>query len=95
MDLREVPVEQRRTALSTVLERSEDNLLRFSEDFTESAESMLDSVCQMKREGLISKRVGSAYVSRRSSNWIKLKCKHRQEFVVVGYSEPKGSRHSF
>ncbi|MEA9995112.1 DNA ligase D [Pseudomonas sp. 10B1] len=95
MDLREVPVEQRRSALSTVLERSPDNVLRFSEDFTESADSMLESVCQMKMEGLIGKRVGSPYVSRRSSDWIKLKCKHRQEFVVVGYSEPKGSRHSF
>jgi bifunctional non-homologous end joining protein LigD len=95
MDLRQVPVEQRRAALQQVLERGEDNALRFSEDFTESAETMLDSVCQMKMEGLIGKRAGSAYVSRRSSDWIKLKCKHRQEFVVVGYSEPKGSRSSF
>jgi len=34
-------------------------------------------------------------VSRRSSDWIKLKCKHRQEFVVVGYTDPKGSRNAF
>src|SRR6185295_16765024 len=34
----------------------------------------------------------STYVSRRSPNWIKLKCTHRQEFVVVGYSDPEGSR---
>jgi bifunctional non-homologous end joining protein LigD len=49
----------------------------------------------MKMEGLIGKRVGSAYVSRRSSDWIKLKCKRRQEFVVVGYSDPKGARSKF
>lgn len=95
MDLREVPVEQRREALSKVLERSEDEVLRYSEDFAETPEALLNSACQMQMEGLIGKRVGSPYVSRRSGDWIKLKCKRRQEFVVVGYTEPKGSRSKF
>lgn len=95
MDLREVVLEQRRAALAAVLELGTDDALRFSEDFGESADNMLNSVCQMKMEGLIGKRVGSLYQSRRSTDWIKLKCKHRQEFVVVGFSEPKGSRSAF
>jgi bifunctional non-homologous end joining protein LigD len=95
MDLREVPVEQRRAALSTVLERSEDEVLRFSEDFGETPDTLLNTACQMKMEGLIGKRVGSPYVSRRSGDWIKLKCKRRQEFVVVGFSDPKGARSKF
>ncbi len=41
---------------------------------------------------MIGKRLGSAYRSRRSNDWIKLKCQLRQEFVIVGYTEPKGSR---
>jgi bifunctional non-homologous end joining protein LigD len=77
------------------LERSEDDILRFSEDFGEDASDLLTSACQMKMEGLIGKKLGSLYVSRRSDDWIKLKCKHRQEFVVVGYSEPKGARSQF
>ncbi|MBD8625021.1 DNA ligase D [Pseudomonas sp. CFBP 13727] len=95
MDLREVPVEQRRSALAKVLEANEDDALKFSDDFADSAESLLASACQMNMEGLIGKRVGSPYVSRRSSDWIKLKCKRRQEFVIVGYTEPKGSRSAF
>lgn len=95
MDLREVPVEQRRAALSKVLERTDDEVLRYSEDFAEVPEVLLNSACQMKMEGLIGKRVGSAYVSRRSADWIKLKCKRRQEFVVVGYTDPKGARSKF
>ncbi len=95
MDLRKVPLETRRGALAEVLQRSEDDILRFSEDFDESPDAMLNSACQMKMEGLIGKRSGSAYVSRRSNDWIKLKCKHRQEFVIVGFSEPKGSRSGF
>ena len=95
MDLREVPVEQRRAALATVLERSEDEVLRYSQDFDEVPDALLNSACQMQMEGLIGKRSGSPYVSRRSGDWIKLKCKRRQEFVVVGYTDPKGARSKF
>ncbi|WLH37748.1 DNA ligase D [Pseudomonas sp. FP2196] len=95
VDLREVPVEERRAALATVLGAHEQPLLRFSEAFDETPDALLNSACQMKMEGLIGKRIGSPYVSRRSSDWIKLKCKHRQEFVIVGYTDPKGSRSAF
>jgi bifunctional non-homologous end joining protein LigD len=95
VDLREVPVEERRAALATVLNASKDPLLRFSDAFGEDPQALLNSACQMRMEGLIGKRLGSPYVSRRSSDWIKLKCKHRQEFVIVGYTDPKGTRSAF
>ncbi|WP_434570168.1 DNA ligase D [Pseudomonas sp. Z3-6] len=95
MDLRKVPVQERRAALAAVLERNESPLLRFSDAFEETPDALLNSACQMRMEGLIGKRVGSAYVSRRSNDWIKLKCKNRQEFVVVGFSDPKGARSAF
>ena len=95
VDLREVPVEERRVALATVLKPNEDPLLRYSDAFGEEPDALLNSACQMQMEGLIGKRLGSPYVSRRSSDWIKLKCKHRQEFVVVGFTDPKGSRNAF
>lgn len=95
VDLREVPVEERRAALATVLGSHEQPLLRFSEAFDETPDALLNSACQMQMEGLIGKRLGSSYVSRRSGDWIKLKCKHRQEFVIVGYTDPKGSRSAF
>jgi bifunctional non-homologous end joining protein LigD len=95
VDLREVPVEERRVALSTVLNPNKDPLLRFSDAFSEEPEALLNSACQMQMEGLIGKRLGTPYVSRRSSDWIKLKCKHRQEFVIVGFTDPKGSRNAF
>lgn len=95
MDLRQVPLEQRREALAALYQQNESALLRFSDDFAEDAASMLTSACQMKLEGLIGKRAGSTYTSRRSSSWIKIKCQNRQEFVVVGYTDPKGSRSGF
>ncbi|MGH8387473.1 MAG: DNA ligase D [Pseudomonas sp.] len=96
VDLREVPVEERRAALATVLKANNDDpLLRFSNAFGEDPQALLNSACQMRMEGLIGKRLGSPYVSRRSSDWVKLKCKHRQEFVIVGFTDPKGSRSAF
>ena len=95
VDLREVPVEERRAALATVLIASKNPLLRFSDAFGEDPQALLNSACQMRMEGLIGKRLGSPYVCRRSSDWIKLKCKHRQEFVIVGFTDPKGSRNAF
>jgi len=95
MDLREVPLEERRAALSQLLEANDNELLRFSTDFTEQPESVLDSACQMKLEGLIGKRAGSTYVSKRSNSWVKIKCKNRQEFIIVGFTDPKGTRSGF
>ncbi|WCR44030.1 DNA ligase D [Stutzerimonas stutzeri] len=95
MDLRQVPLEQRRSALHEVLQGSDSELLRFSEDFTEQPDSILESACQMKLEGLIGKRAGSSYTSRRSSSWVKIKCSNRQEFIIVGYTQPKGTRTGF
>ncbi|MFC3607312.1 DNA ligase D [Stutzerimonas tarimensis] len=95
MDLREAPLEDRRNALRMLLDAAETPLLRYSEDFSEHPDSLLDSACQMKLEGLIAKRVGSRYESRRSSSWVKIKCQNRQEFVIVGYTEPKGMRSGF
>nr|WP_241015682.1 DNA ligase D [Pseudomonas frederiksbergensis] len=95
VDLREVPVEERRAALATILKSNENPLLRFSDTFSESPEALLDSACKMQMEGLIGKRLGSPYLSRRTRDWIKLKCKRRQEFAVVGFTDPKGARSAF
>ncbi|MCP8466241.1 DNA ligase D [Pseudomonas sp. ZM23] len=95
MDYRDKPLEERRAALQDLLRESSSDRLRYSEDFTDDPRSILDSACRLGLEGLIGKRAGSRYVERRSGDWIKLKCKRRQEFVIVGYSEPKGSRTHF
>ncbi|WP_063914629.1 DNA ligase D [Pseudomonas sp. p21] len=94
-DLRQVPLQDRRRTLQHLLEHNESDVLRYSADFDQPVESLLDSACQLQLEGLIGKRVDSPYSGRRSPDWIKLKCKQRQEFVIVGYTDPKGSRSGF
>ncbi|MBI6917528.1 DNA ligase D [Pseudomonas monteilii] len=94
-DLRALPLQQRRATLARLLEGHASQVLRYSADFEEPVESLLDSACRLELEGLIGKRADSPYVGRRSSDWVKLKCKQRQEFVIVGYTDPKGSRNGF
>lgn len=89
-DLRETRLFARRILLSDLLTGSDSEQIRFSEDFGASGGDILRSACAMGLEGLIGKKKDSPYVPGRSQNWIKLKCRKRQEFVVLGYTEPKG-----
>jgi len=91
-DLREVGLSERRALLASLLRESSSEQIKFSEDFKAKGSDVLHNACRLGLEGVIGKRRDSAYVSRRSANWIKLKCTQRQEFVVVGYTEPQGTR---
>jgi bifunctional non-homologous end joining protein LigD len=91
-DLREVPLVERRAVLQRIVERQPHANVRFSAVFDAAPQDMLDSACRLGLEGVIAKRRDSAYVCRRSSDWIKLKCKLRQEFVIGGWTDPKGAR---
>ncbi|MDO4236552.1 DNA ligase D [Pseudomonas sp.] len=94
-DQREEPLETRRAALESALSASKSKLLRFSEAFAADHRDIFQSACDLALEGVIGKRAGSPYVSSRSVDWIKLKCRLRQEFVIVGYTRPQGSRTGF
>ena len=94
-DLRQQPLEVRRAALEQILSEHTGERLRFSYIFDADYASIFKSACAMSLEGIIGKRAGSPYVSRRSADWIKLKCKQRQEFVIIGFTAPKGSRSGF
>lgn len=91
-DLRDEPLHVRRALLAQLMETSHDDHLRFSEAFNATPASLVASACKMGMEGIIAKRLSSRYVSRRSDNWLKIKCAKRQEFVIVGYTAPQGSR---
>ena len=91
-DLREVPLKLRRDVLQRVVERKPAPNVRFSAVFDAPPQEIVASACRLGLEGVVAKRRDSAYVTRRSSDWIKLKCGRRQEFVIGGYTDPKGSR---
>jgi DNA ligase D-like protein (predicted ligase) len=89
-DLSGLPLHARKSVLrrSVVFEEP----IRFSEHLEEDGEAAFESACRKGWEGLIAKRAASPYTHGRSGDWLKLKCVSEQEFVVVGWTEPKGAR---
>jgi bifunctional non-homologous end joining protein LigD len=91
-DLRSVPNIQRHELLRKILVDARMTSVRFSEAFDASPSALVASACKLSFEGVIGKRKSGVYVHKRSLDWIKLKCSHRQEFVIGGYSDPQGTR---
>jgi bifunctional non-homologous end joining protein LigD len=48
--------------------------------------------CELSLEGIISKRADAPYSPGNRGLWVKVKCQNREEFVVVGWTDPEGSR---
>lgn len=92
-DLRRLPLGERKKRLRGSFEDTE--AVRFSADLKGSAREVLEHACKLGLEGLIGKETASVYVAGRSKSWIKLKCRQRQDFVIGGYSAPRGSRSGF
>lgn len=92
-DLRRVPLFERREQLRALLRESALPLrVQFSENFQAPARELLDKACAMHLEGVIGKQRDSTYRAGRSAEWIKLKCRRQQEFVIGGFTDPKNSR---
>ena len=92
MDLRDVPLETRRALLEQVLKKAGTDQVRFSAEFGNDPAELMVAACKIGLEGVIGKKRDARYVSRRSPEWIKLKCGQRQEFVIAGYTDPQGAR---
>jgi len=91
-DMRDVRLDERRPLLEAALAKKPSEIVRFSGEFGDDPSQLVVAACQIGLEGVIGKRRDSRYVTRRSPEWIKLKCGKRQEFVIGGYTDPKGSR---
>jgi len=93
VDLRTLPLSQRKAQLSALLgdvERGEENLIRYVEHFNNGGEAVLRSACRLSLEGIISKKADATYVSGRTDTWAKSKCRAGHEVVIGGWSTTNG-----
>ncbi len=90
-DLRGLPIEERKAKLAVLLKNPSPSI-RYSASFTENIDELLSKVRELSLEGLIGKRAGSKYDSKRSGAWIKIKLYQQASFVVGGYTQPAGER---
>ena len=84
------PLTERREILAELLDRR-SRTVRLSETF-DDGEALLEAAEAQGLEGVMAKRASSAYEQRRSRNWVKVKVRPEQEFVVVGYTKGQGRR---
>ena len=95
-DVRSLPLTDRRKRLVRCFRRKLPASIRLTERVVGDARAMYARAEAEGWEGLIAKEAGSRYESgRRSPAWRKIKLTHRQEFVVGGWTAPRGARTHF
>jgi bifunctional non-homologous end joining protein LigD len=89
-DLRPCNLVDRKAALRALNDWR--GMLRYSDHHVGNAIAVYREACRMKLEGIICKPAEQPYHAGRGHGWLKVKCRGRDEFVVLGWTPPRGSR---
>jgi len=94
-DLTNLPLIKRKEILKKIIPIDLVNV-KYSDHIVGDGESFFKIAEQRGLEGILAKRAESKYFpGKRSKDWLKLKTKKRQEAIICGFTEPKGSRNKF
>jgi bifunctional non-homologous end joining protein LigD len=92
-DLTRVDLEKRKELLAGIIAGS--GLVRYSDHHLQQGVALYEAARQQGLEGIVAKRRNSCYEQKRSREWLKMKITRRQECVIGGYTDPRGSREHF
>ena len=92
-DVRPLPLRQRKQILRGLLNFA--GPLRLTEHIDTDGEAYFRQACASGWEGVIAKRADAPYRAGRSRDWLKFKCEAGQEFVIGGFTDPRGTRAGF
>jgi DNA ligase D-like protein (predicted ligase) len=92
-DVRPRPLRERKSILQDLL--TFGGPLRFTEHIDTDGEAYFRQACASGWEGIIAKRADAPYRAGRSRDWLKFKCESGQEFVIGGFTDPRGTRTGF
>lgn len=84
-DLRSEPLLVRKQRLAEVLPSS--SRVRYHQHIDHHGPTVLAHLCKLGAEGVVSKRADAPYRSGRNTDWIKVKCRGREDFVIGGFLE--------
>lgn len=90
-DLRGAPLVERKRLLEELLRGADDRFF-YSTHIVGRGPDVFEAARGRGMEGIISKRADSRYENGRSQRWLKIKTAETRDFVVVGYTPPKGGR---
>jgi bifunctional non-homologous end joining protein LigD len=90
-DVRQLPLLRRKEMLANLLGKRPH--VRLSEHIEQHGVAFFDAAVGQHLEGIVAKNGASVYrEGARSQEWLKIKTHRRQEAVIAGYTEPRGSR---
>ena len=90
-NLENLPLIDRKKVLKDLI-KAEDNIM-YSDHVIGKGSELFSLALKNRLEGIMAKRCQSSYqAGRRSKDWLKIKTHRRQEVVIGGFTEPKGSR---
>jgi bifunctional non-homologous end joining protein LigD len=92
-DLRPLPLSARKAILGRVLPPA--GALRYLEHVEDEGEVLYREAERLGLEGVVGKKAASPYKAGRSPFWLKVRARKTADFVVVGFTAPKGSRGGF
>ncbi|MBO9379733.1 DNA ligase D [Sphingomonas histidinilytica] len=84
-DLVDLGTVERKARLAGLLPRTHP-MIHYADHVVGAGEKLFDAMCRAGQEGIISKRADARYRAGRTTNWLKVKCTRRQEFVIIGWS---------
>lgn len=88
-------LERKNILRQVILDENDLKSICYSDHIIGSGQEFFDKCCEWGLEGVVSKNINSPYVQKRTQSFLKIKCLQRQEFVIGGYTKPKGSRTYF
>jgi bifunctional non-homologous end joining protein LigD len=94
-DLTGAALDDRKAALAEIIPPQAQGMLRLSDHQIDHGPAILRQASSFGVEGIVSKRRADPYRPGRGRSWLKVKCRNRDEFVVVGFTDPDGSREGF
>jgi bifunctional non-homologous end joining protein LigD len=89
-DVRPLPLVRRKELLKDVVPAL--GILRYLDHIETEGEEFLEQVTAMGLEGIVAKKCDSPYRKGRSDKWLKIKAEKSGDFVIVGFTKPKGTR---
>ncbi len=89
-DVRPLPLVQRKQLLADLTPRI--GAVRYLDHIPREGKAFLDQVTAMGLEGVIAKKADAPYRGGRGPQWLKIKAEKTGDFVIVGFTEPKGNR---
>ena len=92
-DLRKEPLIERKALLERTI--VDDACVMYSKHVVDAGNALFEQAKQRGLEGIIGKKIASTYQERRTHDWVKIKAQLEQEFVVGGWTDPRGSRRGF